>query len=105
MRKMTFFVLALLCHFMSLQVAHAQSTTPEYRFIEAMSDLDMAPIQQSTGIFYDRVPGYIPLYAFDGAAIDDSIRGTAPSTLLSYCMITNSSINDQFMKSPSSESI
>lgn len=91
---MIFFVLALLCHFVSLQLAHAQSTTPEDRFEEAMSALDMIPIQNSTGIFYDRVPSYLPLYVFDGTSINDSIRGTGASTLMAYNMLSRAYLAD-----------
>jgi phenylalanine-4-hydroxylase len=64
MKKTKFFVIALLCQYLFIQSALSQSQTPEDRFLEVVSDLDLTLVQQSTGIFYDQVPGYVPFHVF-----------------------------------------
>jgi hypothetical protein len=64
MKKTKFFLLALLCQYLFIQSALSQTQTPEDRFIEVVSDLDMTSVQQSTGVFYDQIPGYVPFPIF-----------------------------------------
>lgn len=84
MKKLTFFVLALLCHFMT----HAQSDPSiEEQVLTMMSDIDVSEIQQRTGIFYDQVPAYMDVTLYDGSAIVDSLRAEEGHLLLSHDML------------------
>ncbi len=77
MNKWKLFRWALLCLWLSAAArSQAQSQTADERFVEAMSALDMAPVQSSTGLFADRVPSIVPLELFRGRAISDTLRGS-----------------------------
>jgi hypothetical protein len=102
MKKTKFFLLALLCHFLFIQSALAQSQTPEDRFLEVVSDLDLTSVQQSTGIFYDQVPGYVPFSIFNGSTPNDSIFGSSSSVLMSYITLGKAYLSSNPLLEPDS---
>jgi hypothetical protein len=68
MQKLILCVLALLC--LTLSRLSAQSSDLETQIASALSQLDTKPIQQSTGIWLDRVPQYIPIKRYKGTSIN-----------------------------------
>jgi len=103
MKKWKLIHLALLCLWLSATVrSQAQSQSVDERFVEAMSALDMAPVLSSTGLFIDRVPSLIPLQLFDGAALNDSIRGNRAILLIAHGSIYGADLGTSPLIEPNS---
>ncbi|MEZ4906551.1 MAG: hypothetical protein R2771_02655 [Saprospiraceae bacterium] len=67
----------------------------ETQYRDAFSTLDMSEL--NTGILYDMVPEYVPLYVLNGQALPDSIAMDGKSFTLAYGMINYAHLDRSIM--------